>query len=1413
MEKIKRNRLKKGDAIYLSRKKDGTNAEECKILAFAGEGGSSLCYSALYEGKSGRLKEFYPVNYMSNETGQSVLLERTKEKRLVPRSNDSSRRFKTMCEDFVSAYELLEAAKNGHEQNEVLNNYMPPYHLLYGSSKDGEGTSGVYVWTPDDKMGESFQDYLTAVRKRPKKLSVHKLYNIISTIITLTDCIKALHSAGLLHLDIKPSNFLVTYNSMFEINTSNISLFDINTLYAVESSFPTISGTEGFMAPEVAKGNAENRSDIYSIGAMLFYAVIISDEIEDGLYRNKYYPCIEQLVNDSELMNAAEPNKNVFLRFVLSKILKKCLAGRAADRYACCEELIADLKQAQTILLPEVVSGNLSDAYKKLELVDVEGRGESNSTVIIQNLLFEHPLIPSAESISEQTSELNILVVGAGTYAQKFIDISLQAGQIPGYEINITAVTKDPDYAREVYLKTRPAMGEFVNVDGSLDNCDKEIYGNLKFMGAPGGYGELSTTNPDVNREIAEEIMLQNGYQYIFIALGDDKLNQEMAKIFVDISKELELKCSVNFVVQYADKKKYRKGNPVYVNETVSFGAIHSELERIAFNTHLSWADSLNVDMRREKSKFYERYNYESSMAFALSIQYKLRSLGITGSDWKEAAKSFRSKIRDKKIFGDMIACEHRRWVMEKVTAGWFAPKTADGRIDYDRCGRKGMVKDKIQKLHPCIVRSTNKLPLYEYKYKANNHAKWDDEKADDSLDALDRMSIELHQYFRKKAEELKNQHVLQNGDMAIIKQRIIHADASVMVAYNHFLFCLKNILNGSQGYSKQYDYYEETFKKALSVLPEELKKEIHQRLKRVKTEFFPVVESNMYRDYKSYDEILVKKIPFILTHVPLQYAAMAFSDGKNDELFRNAASVIVINPSKMNYLYYFDGTVRAEDLAKKIRSVLNFFDSRNVYAQIHFSVAVLQTPAKNETEKLTAEFEKLIRETRLNTYTLLECADEDDAIKVMMQSLASKRIDLFDGSVMLFASQLENSKFTNLIYEKYPYFEFKAADKAFVNCKGCEYLTYIEDKSYIRIHDMFALRNASDSKFNFPEFAADYEDLWEIYTGNYRKGGNKAQFGYSVMNWNRMCEQLEKYAAMHDKIAEFNLDPREKSDKKQFTYFFPDFGYKTADFLLKRLGEYGLITAESTVSAYTSDTCRAEIYTEWKIEKELEKLFSRTDFMADERLLRIEKIPAGKSSRIVISFDNLSVDSLKLEENDRYSFAILEKLAKAHFITRLRQDEKNKRCVSFAYTSPRMKKLLTTAGEILEIYTYYEALKTGYFDDIACGFEFEWEFGGVKNEIDGILTKGFRSLMIECKGRKRLEQDFYHKLQSISEQFGIGCKKVLIANTYMHNEFLDAGNDEQKARGNQMEIITVSDPDDILNIGYTLRKIIEGRF
>ena len=311
MEESKRVLLERGQSIHLAIDTNGNGTQEFIVQSVIGAGGSSVCYDAIRvrDGLPGKLKEFYPIDAVTGSREWYYSLERCADGQLIPKGG-TIRKFNEMCEDYLSTYATLNQVMVDNPQNQVLKNYIQNGEVLYGIAAEKASTSipssrqfgaTVYIWSPGI-MGQGFDEYLMDVRKNPSQNANFKLRDILNTIYTLTDCIRALHTAGLMHLDIKPSNFLVPFDSKNGINTNSVSLFDINTLYSVSSDVPRMAGTEGFRAPEVFRGKADNRSDIYSIGAMLFNALVILDDIPDGIYRDDYYQDIDRMVKHSALI-------------------------------------------------------------------------------------------------------------------------------------------------------------------------------------------------------------------------------------------------------------------------------------------------------------------------------------------------------------------------------------------------------------------------------------------------------------------------------------------------------------------------------------------------------------------------------------------------------------------------------------------------------------------------------------------------------------------------------------------------------------------------------------------------------------------------------------------------------------------------------------------------------------------------------------------------------------------------------------------------------------------------------------------------------------------------------------------------------------------------------------------------------
>jgi len=87
----------------------------------------------------------------------------------------------------------------------------------------------------------------------------------------MMEALKYIHGRNFLHLDLKPSNILVT-------KYYNIKIADFGLSQKIQKILPLAVGTPIYMAPEIYKGNEANTAaDVYSIG-LVFYALFLEEE-------------------------------------------------------------------------------------------------------------------------------------------------------------------------------------------------------------------------------------------------------------------------------------------------------------------------------------------------------------------------------------------------------------------------------------------------------------------------------------------------------------------------------------------------------------------------------------------------------------------------------------------------------------------------------------------------------------------------------------------------------------------------------------------------------------------------------------------------------------------------------------------------------------------------------------------------------------------------------------------------------------------------------------------------------------------------------------------------------------------------------------------------------------------------------
>ncbi|MCI8483000.1 MAG: DUF1887 family protein [Lachnospiraceae bacterium] len=1343
------------------------------IVKKAGEGAFAVCYEAYHE-----------------NSGRGILKE-----------------FDSKKKEVLEPYKMMQKARQ--EGREELSSFIPDFEIYYGCEEEDNGTGKLYLWTPDPKL-ETFDKICDEIHKSPENLPEHKMVMVLSAVENLTKCICELHKAGMIHRDIKPSNFGFLKRGE-EILFQTLSMFDIDSVCSVYHIPEEVVGTEGYMEPELGYERTGNQTDIYAIGATLFHALVVTEETRERryLYQENYYDRLGELVEASRLVQASEGNSHPRLRNILTVILKRCLCQRE-ERYENCEELLEDLSTALYYALPSEIAGKartgekwiLADAEKSLDQ-----KKERNSALAMQYHLYEEPLY---RFLPKEEDTLNVLVIGFGNYGQKFLDLCLQTGQTLGKMLHVTVVSDDK-VDETLYLSERPELADFFQIvdeqtkEEELEEIqpDREnIYGTITFE-----VTRLKREDPKANADILENHIMCEHYDthYVFIALGEDQLNQAAAETCESVAVNLELQCVISYVQEEKNSSLEKKGNlrPVYVKEEVKESELYPEIERMAFNTHLIWEKSLNTDYRTVRAGFLKPYNHYSCISNVLSLKYKFYYMGIDLEQFsfEEAAKIFQEKVlgegeKNRKLRDELIWMEHRRWVTEKLCQGW--KKISDLR----EC-RSGNMKDERRKRHVCILPSRSSQEL------AENPAYWEEktERRLSKLDALDYMSVKLHQMFVKEAEQVRKGDLLGGENLAAV-QALAEKDEAVIAAYQEWSACLKEIWNKGSKKVWLYQGLKNALLHAAEALSGPDRKSMKEQIKAFETRFYPVLASMEYRDYKQDDAALIDNIPFVLTYTEALYLAVPFAaSGDNSKVFQNVASATVCNPSRILYLCAVEKGEDALEIKETIPYVMAYMDRKQIRSNVEFVIAhtdQLSSSFKRDLEEL----EELYKE-RIKQIKFLE-AESEEEIPAQLEEYLKKR----KKSRKAFAVEKNKTDLSLIlkgagIYQRFPSFQFDSAAMKFHSLVECDLFGYIKKTPYLTVTDMVSLRRSRCRISRQPEFFEEYKDLWKQYCKDPKI-------------WKSLCGMLGDYAEENEVIASFegmSKSRKEGNEERKYTYILPLACRKNAsqvvDFLIKnKIAEEG-----SRVNRYTTDSCKVFIIDRCCNRKAYHNLFENIyALMIPEA---IETYLDPERHVVKVKFDDLKVKGAfgnVRQEDKNKCYELMRFFQDKGYLINLKMESKDKDGrvnlnMSFTYATRQIKELLTKGGRMLEIYVYHKIRESGIFDDVMSSFEIEWEQNPEnKNEFDCILTKGFQTVFVECKAVKMMKQDYYYKLKVLAEQFGINVIIVMLRETQEKSYYDTAKlNKNQEDRGRELNVITIREQEEIEHIDETLQKIVEG--
>lgn len=257
-----------------------------RIVEKVGEGGMALVYKA----KCSLLNRFVAVKVLKSEF-----------------VND---------EDFVEKFKREAQAAASLSHPNIVNVY------------DVGVEDDVYYIVMEYIDGKTLKDII----KEKGKLTTEETLDISMKVV---DALITAHANKVIHRDIKPHNIMVTADGRVKVTDFGIARATTSSTIASTNS---IMGSAHYFSPEQARGGyTDERSDIYSVGIMMYEMATGTLPFEGD---SPVSIAIKHIQEFPKLPSEFEPNVSK----ELERVIMKCIEKTQAMRYKSSNELLDDLK-------------------------------------------------------------------------------------------------------------------------------------------------------------------------------------------------------------------------------------------------------------------------------------------------------------------------------------------------------------------------------------------------------------------------------------------------------------------------------------------------------------------------------------------------------------------------------------------------------------------------------------------------------------------------------------------------------------------------------------------------------------------------------------------------------------------------------------------------------------------------------------------------------------------------------------------------------------------------------------------------------------------------------------------------------------------------------------------------------------
>lgn len=248
----------------------------------------------------------------------------------------------------------------------------------------------IYDFSTHEGQPYLVMKYIEGITLKERMVRGHMSYHDISAVMTaVASALDYAHHKGVLHRDVKPSNIVITHDSVPYLTDFGLA----RLVRAGEStmSVDMLLGTPHYLSPEQARGqkDLDGRADIYSLGIVLYE--LLTGRVP--FLSDSTYAIIHDHINTPP---PAPRTFNGRINEATEAVLLRALAKDRDDRYAHASELVQSLNLA----LSEVQgSPNLPDSLQEIDsLNDAIPSSKTTSTGTASTITYDTLNVPSKPS-------------------------------------------------------------------------------------------------------------------------------------------------------------------------------------------------------------------------------------------------------------------------------------------------------------------------------------------------------------------------------------------------------------------------------------------------------------------------------------------------------------------------------------------------------------------------------------------------------------------------------------------------------------------------------------------------------------------------------------------------------------------------------------------------------------------------------------------------------------------------------------------------------------------------------------------------------------------------------------------------------------------------------------------------------